>query len=376
MGYRLVIKGGYGLTNFGDDALMYVLALNLKEYFEEDEIAFACYKNKYNKFFSCGFKIEPVENYKFIKTELLVFGGGTQFYSFLPERTKARKVLSKIKLFLVRPGQACKVNLENGYGNVAAIGVGVGPFLEKADPLAEINAKEVFLEMGFIAVRDISSMSKISEWNVKNVGLYSDICYLLDTEIYKNHKKSNVKSIGIVVRDWNHTGEGRSYYNKIELLVEKLNNQGYKVTLIIFAKKADKYWYTKKKNFLNVLMWDADNTTISRFMDKLSSFDLFLTARYHGAVFATLLNIPFLSIIVEQKLALISDIYDKCSEKWEYPFDVNDCINKIGAINNNYIEYINNINDTTIIQQIKAKEMLNDFIEYCKINDITKKSKE
>ncbi len=374
MSYKLVIKGGYGLTNFGDDALMYTLSLKLKNYFEEDEVSFACYYNKYNKLFSNGYHIESIENFKYIKTELLLFGGGTQFYSFLPKRSMVRIFLSKIKRFLLNPtsvlSKISQAKRKLGYKNIAAMGIGVGPFLEGSDLLAEKNAKEIFSQMSYVAVRDTYSLFKMREWKINQVKAYADICYLMDNTQYTFQKHTQVKKIGIVVRDWNNTAEGEAYYESIIPLVQKLEEQKYEVTLIIFAKKSDKFWNSNKKHFAKVLEWEPNTNTIEDFMKQLSFFDLILTARYHGAVFSTLLNIPFISIVVEQKLELISEIYKDSCEKWEYPFNINDCMEKIDRVNKNYSEIISNVHTTTIGQRKKATDMFNDFIDFCKEENI------
>ncbi len=380
MSYRLLIKGGYGLTNFGDDALMYVLASKLKAYFQKNEAAFACYENKYNEWFSNGYKIESVQNFKSIKTELLLFGGGTQFYSFLPKRSISRIILSDIKAFLLNPESIISKFLKNekliGYKSTAAMGVGVGPFLDEADPSAEKNAKDIFSQMSYVAVRDTYSFNKMKDWKVDNAEQYADICYLMDAAQYSTHKKTSIKSIGIVIRDWNLTADGKAYYDKIQSITEELEKKNYEVTLIIFAKKSDKFWSRRKKVFSNTLEWDPGHATIEEFMGELANFDLFLTARYHGAVFATLLNIPFISIEVEQKLALISQVYDGGSKKWGYPFDVEDCLNKVDQINQKYIEFVHEVHLTTINQQQKANDMFGAFIDYCKMNGILKSKSE
>lgn len=373
MPYKIVIKGGYGLTNFGDDALMYVLASKLRPYFKDDEVAFACYDNEYNQKLSHGFCIEPVQYFKAIETDLLLFGGGTQFYSFLPERSKTRKILSMLKQFLKSPKGFMFSRQSVGYKHMAAIGIGVGPFLENADLTPEINAKQLFSEMSYIAVRDTESYKEMCKWNLSEAKLYSDICYLSDVKI--SNKRTSIQRIGIIVRDWIHTIEGRAYYDKIIPLVGELEKKGYEVTLIMFAKQPDAYWNSKKSDFIRVLEWNPDSATIEEFIEQLTSFDLFVTARYHGAVFAGLLNIPFVSIVVEQKLALISDTYKDCSKKWEYPFNTDDCLNSISEIDTNYIATQKQIYQTTQLQKEKANQMFSNFLDFCKSIHISKVDK-
>ncbi len=366
--YKIVIKGGYGLTNFGDDALLYTLATKLSPYFKSGELAFACYKNKYNESLVSGFKIEDIELVENIDTKFLVYGGGTQFYSFKPPRHLFRQFLSKCKRLLMKSSiydQAFHKR-HNGYQYLGTLGVGVGPFLNDSKKTAENATKTMFQEMDFVSIRDTFSYAKCQEWHIEKIVEDADICYQMEDQNFTFSKSnSKIDKIGIIVRDWNHTEEGKSYYNEIYPLVEQLEKKGYKVTLILFATGSDKYWNQEKIRFKHILEWDPLIMNIDYFINQLNEFDLFITSRYHGAIFASLLSKPFICIVVEQKLELISDLYKGGSEKWKYPFDFNDCLIKVDNINNNYANYTEAIRLQTTKQKERAEGMFNRFIKFC-----------
>jgi polysaccharide pyruvyl transferase WcaK-like protein len=370
--YKLIIKGGYGLTNFGDDALLYVLSSNLLPYFNKNDVAFACYKNNYNKLFINGFEIINVSEYKNTPTKVLIYGGGTQFYNFKKPPSLLRKYLSRIKQFLLFKKEG-KILSNQNYDYIGALGIGVGPFENDYKQSKELLTKIKFKEMSFISIRDHSSFELCNKWHIDNFRLESDICYSLDNQyFFQKQKNKKIQKIGIIVRDWDHTKEGSAYYEKISTLYDKLKKENIEVTLILFATNSDNYWNNKKADFENVLEWIPEKMSMDFFIEKLNTFDLFITARYHGAIFSTLLGKPFISIVVEQKLSLISDIFINSSEKWIYPFDVSSRIDKIKIIDVNYSHYC----EETIKEALKQKElseiMFKRFINFCEEKKITK----
>ncbi len=370
--YKLLIKGGYGLTNFGDDALLYVLSNNLVKYFNKSDVAFACYESTYTKKFTSRFKIIDVSEFKKTPTSLLIYGGGTQFYNFKKAPSKFRKFLSSIKQLILLKNLNKTTN-EINYHYLGGLGIGLGPFINDNNQIKENQTKEELKKMSFISVRDTESSNLCKKWGIDNFKQEADICYSMENKyFYQEPENQNIKKVGIIVRDWNHTKEGSDYYTKILNITEKLNKKGIEVTLILFAKGSDKYWDEQKNQFTNILEWDPNNMSMEDFIEKLNYFDSFITARYHGAVFATLLGKPFISIVVEQKLSLISDIYKSCSMKWEYPFEIDDCLLKLNHIDKNYKKFSKQIIKETIKQKELSNLMFDRFINFCKEKKITK----
>lgn len=378
MSYKIIILGGYGLRNFGDDALMYVLHKKLSLYYDEIDIAYICTPDSYLKQIVNTSTVFDIRKNNSFDTEILLYGGGTQFYSFQPKKSFLYRLLQNLKHpFSLSKKIIKKINRrdnkkKNLVNKTAAIGIGVGPFLPNADHSVEMSTKNLFLDMDFIGVRDDYSFNKCKEWGIANVQQYSDLCYLMEHEFeFENRKISHgVKKVGIIVRDWNQTDEGAAYYTKITPLISRLSQLGYNANIIIFSQKRDSYWLKELKDN-NVLIWNPDKNSIQEFITKLDEYDLFVTARYHGAVFSTLLGKPFVSISVEQKLDMVSDLYKNGSKKWLYPFDVDECVDYVKEIDENYNKFKKAVDKITLEQKKLAKNMLQDFLDY--VNDNMRK---
>jgi len=370
--YKISILGGYGLRNFGDDALMYILHKVMSSKYKKNNLSYICTPEKYLQNIIDSTDIIDISSYNNLQTDILIYGGGTQFYSFKAKRNLIYRIfinlknpivfIKKIKKKFFKRNSKKSINMIK----TSALGIGVGPFLPQADKNVELNTKQLFLKMGFVGVRDSYSFNKCNKWGLNNVKQYADLCYLMNDEFIFDSKKSSteVKKIGIVVRDWNHTKEGAAYYEQIIPLMEKLRQNEYKVNILLFSQKRDIYWLKKLKGIESVIIWDPDKDTIKKFLKILDSFDLFITARYHGAVFSTLLGKPFISIGVEQKLDMVSDLYQNGSKKWNYPFQINECLSYVNDIDKNYIIMKENIISNTKIQTKLAQTMIKDFINY------------
>lgn len=368
--YKVAILGGYGLRNFGDDALMYILNKVMTLEYKESNIVYICTPDNYlRKIIKTKDIIDINSNYD-LDTNILLYGGGTQFYSFRPKKKFIYRILLNIKNpFLLFQKLKKKILTLNGghlriINKTAALGIGVGPFLPSANKNIELNTKKLFLDMDFVGVRDTYSFNKCKEWGLNNIQQYADLCYLMDDEFKLDNKRntSSIKKIGVIVRDWIQTDEGAAYYDKIIPLVSTLKQDGYEVNIVLFSQKRDLYWLEKLKDIDNVIIWDPDNNNIQDFLKILDNFDLFITARYHGAVFSSLLGKPFISIVVEQKLEMISDLYMDCSRKWAYPFEVKKCTKYVHEINQKYNKHKNNVISITRNQKELAQKMMNDFM--------------
>ena len=80
--YKAIIIGGYGLYNLGDDALMLANVNLLKRFYPADQIALYCVNAPYIKRMLPGVSVIPLNKGGTHHTDLLVYGGGTMFYSF------------------------------------------------------------------------------------------------------------------------------------------------------------------------------------------------------------------------------------------------------------------------------------------------------
>lgn len=367
---KLVIRGGYGLTNFGDDALMKVIYDEFVE--DKQDIIFSSTYADYIKILAPLANFLPLSN-NYNDIDFLIYGGGTQFYSFKPKKTIYKKIIGLIKnpkVYLNKYLINKEKEVVNESLKIAALGIGLGPFLPDSNPEVEIYVKELFKKMSFIAVRDYYSKAKCEEWKLGNYYHFTDICYASNHHKYlKNNNENKLTSIGVVVRDWTNTIEGSSYTNELIESVKELRLANFKVTFIVFAKGKDSKWLKTLKNINEeVMIWDPYKYSIDEFIEKLSLFDLFITARYHGAIYSSLLGKPFISIEVEQKLKMIHEVFIEGSEVWSYPFRKVALLENVDKIKQSYVTYSSSIVDVAKKNMGRANKMKFEFQKFINNN--------
>ena len=366
----IIVRGGYGFGNFGDDALMYTIVKELEEV--SNDITLLCKKEAYIKKLLPNTEVIDYEKLEEpIYSNLLVYGGGTQFYHF-----KKNKLNKGLKHKLTSPSHILKYldkkilsknkYIENKFkimefaSNVALVGVGVGPF-EVPNSLIEKQTAKLFANSNFVGVRDKFALNKSKEWGVEKPFLSPDICYSFKSEFLDRYTNNSIeiKKIGIIVRDWNFANGGGEYYNNLIKSSKLLKEQGYEVKFIVFDAKSDSFWLSKRIE-LEMIVWNPLIDTFNSFLEEISIFDLFITARFHGAIFASILQTPFITIEVEQKLRFISEVYKDSSACWGKPFEVVELLNKIELLNKDY-----SLNRTKTIFKMKELKKFSDdmFVE-------------
>jgi hypothetical protein len=100
------------------------------------------------------------------------------------------------------------------------------------------------------------------------------------------------------------------------------------VDFISFSKRSDALWAVRlEKRGEHLAAWNPQEQTVAQFIELLRGYDAFITARYHGAVFASLLRRPVVCIQVEPKLRLIADLLGRGARLWHYPFSARESLN-------------------------------------------------
>lgn len=361
---NIVVKGSYGETNFGDDLLMCVLENFFLEKFPNDTIVFSGEKNSYvNKLLKKASFITKNEE---VPNDMLVYGGGTQFFSFVKETQLNLGLIRSIFHLLITDRVQLynlilkKLNLKSNKNSseVSSIGIGLGPFYENTK--AE-KASELFLRNSkYLAVRDEVSLAYCHKWGLKNAILGADICFsdYLNLNVNKIVKVSNAnkrRRIGIIVRDWKHEKEGRAYYTSLLDYVELYeNNPDVELQFIIFAPKKDLEWIRILKG-KNILYWNPNVASVSEFFSTLNDFDAFISSRYHGAIFGALLGKPVICIEIEPKLRILANQIKELY-LWEKPFNVTKLAEMMPLLENK-VNYDNSISKLRIL----SNDMFLDF---------------
>ncbi len=370
----IAIKGGYANGNFGDDALMVAAYEIAKKVFESQSIYFLCRDATYIQRLIPDAKVVSQSNGDRIVANILLYGGGTQFYSFPLTMSRRIPSFNKILRHVKNPSRLVqrihrkivqyRVHTTTT-PRIGAIGIGLGPFVENSRGLH--RAKKIFTEMEFVAVRDIDSFELCKKWEFRNLSLGSDLCYLPD--FWKAYLPnlcadvtSSIKKVGVIIRDWPHTYRGDSYAFPLFQVVDELRSTGKEVEFISFARRSDSEW-AKRLNDKDEQFkaWNPEKSTISEFMELLSGYDAFITARYHGAVFASILGKPVVCVEVEQKLRLVSDLFGNGARLWTYPFNAPECLRHISDLAGSYWKSVERLARVVEEQGALAKKMVDDF---------------
>ncbi len=152
---------------------------------------------------------------------------------------------------------------------------------------------------------------------------------------------SEIHRIAMIVRDWTHDKKGISYKHSLFQVYEELVANGFDVTFCLFKGNHEEGWiqFFRSKG-LRYIFWDPMQSSLSSFCTDLSIYDLFISARYHGAVFATLLERPVICIDIEPKLALASHELESSDLLWKSPFDKQQCLDLVRRVNSCYSDYV------------------------------------
>jgi hypothetical protein len=125
--FDYVIKGAYGTGNFGDDALFDVIHRALPK---NASIAVIAKNASYlEKTYNNVIVFLPTDNVH-IHCDTLLYGGGTQFYSF----SKTSSTWHKIKYHLMHPtyipNKLLNRLLKISFNKKVGLGLGLGPFCD------------------------------------------------------------------------------------------------------------------------------------------------------------------------------------------------------------------------------------------------------
>jgi len=329
--YDIILYGGYGLGNFGDDILMVSFLNSLHQVAPQSTMAISVVVDNrdYLANFAKGIDILDRNLSARVHCKALIYGGGTQWYSFPnttadPHNDEFRPV-EAIKRIVKAGRQTTRRETPERQQLIAesqlALGIGIGPFLAG-------NQKKTLRELrkcDYIGVRDPKSLEWCNDHNLKQTRLRADICYA--DEYWKSSAvqkayRNNAPRIGIVARDWNHTDEGSRYLPALIEAGKELTRRGYEVRYLIFSKLRELQTMAlldaAKDNYA---VWEPKELSdIDEFLGQMAACDLIISARYHGIVAAATLGIPTIAIELEQKLSLVSRLLAPGCVLWNQPF--------------------------------------------------------
>lgn len=364
----IAIKGRYGYTNFGDDALMVAAYKIINRVFSTNPSIILNGGSDYFNRLIPGVDTINADKRNMEKIDVIVLGGGTQFFSF--QRSFITGLLDKFRQriqYLKHPNEFVRKlfqKMDIGPSTapmMIAIGIGIGPF--ENDCTKKERVRKLFKRFDYVAVRDGYSADLCKAWDISNTSVYADLCYLkgcwdtIPDNFSTNEKSPYIRKIGVIPRDWPHTKSGNAYAQSLLQTVHRCNASGKEVDYILFG--SDKGWTRRLKNVKNkIVTWNPETQSIAGFFKILSTYDAFVTSRFHGAVFASILGKPVVCIEIEQKLKMIADMLGEGARLWSHPFDVETCMNHITSLDKKYDPSVKALKKIVAAQGILVEKMI------------------
>lgn len=312
------LRGAYGPGNLGDDILLLEMLNILKKKFEPHRIVIGVEDPDAAKEFDSS--VTWVHYKKPYISKYFVYGGGGQFFSFLPTGVTQSKstelnLVQKIHFFLTNQEDLFSLvtrllfSLFNAHENLviskfsAAYCIGVGPFEVEGKGTARL--KKALKKMDYLSVRD-----KISAKYCLEHGFCRDIHSFVDPsfgiEGLAADKEADVSDgeydCSYIVRDWPFSAFGQhAIENMVRHAQEQLDN-GKKIRLVSVYPEKDSKIINKYPEF-DWLVYDYRVHSVNSFLSSLVFESKYIvSARAHGVWLSLLLNKPVLAIGIEPKL--------------------------------------------------------------------------
>jgi len=327
--YGILIHGGYGVRNLGDDAIQKGILRLLKRKLKCIPIYVLSFdvqrdSTKYKDFNINVLSIKSPFSvlYGLVKCKFVLFGGGGRFGSETGAK-KGNKPFEGIFVLILAFISKLLRNKVFFYG-IGCTEIKHNPYILR-----------IILNMAdYISVRDTISLKKLKSIGVKKkIELVKDPAFNLDIslekEVSKKIMEENVfllapkskKIIGINLRFldlWHMVDEqvniskfNHMFIEKMSELVNRLIEMGYFVLFIPFGRHKYKllendllFAYNllnkikNRKSFM-ILLKEYEPEEIISIMSHL---DFFIGMRLHSIIFAHIAKIPFVAIIYDKKV--------------------------------------------------------------------------
>lgn len=371
--WSVALKGYFGHANLGDDALLSAGLRIVQRVWGPVRIAIVGRKAAYLDKIAPGIPVVSTEGE--VDPDFLLYCGGTQFFSF--EKTGDPEVRGgKRRPRLARSLRRALGDLRRSAGEladpskraratVAALGIGLGPFL--GNPSVEEHTRRLFRKMGFVSVRDPESYRFCREWKVKGLHQHGDLCYLRGLWSHENESnhQGGICRIGIIIRDWPYTAEGAAHIEAAVRTAAELRVRGKQAVFILLTSEGDPVSRQRLSQAgESVIEWNPEKQKIGEFLAELRGFDLFITSRFHGAVFASILKRPVICIEIEPKLAFAKQLLGEAARLWVHPFSHETCLASVEELDSIYPAAVRLLDSVVSQQRALAESCVTEFAQF------------
>ena len=305
---KVVLKGYYGKGNFGDDLLAKVLVEYLERQYDADiycDVDLAKYSEK---LFPNAIFLSSDSSMTY---DLLLLGGGTQFFDF-GTYAGVKVIKYWYKKYLLNPKNVL-LRLSNkknsfNYTKKIALGIGVGPFhcVE-----SEEDAIKNLSRYDLVSVRDVNSLKIIENSCLERIHYCADICLTNKVNLFNSNiemvKVPHKFDFGIVLRDWDESNVRGDFNQDIvrefSALVSSKKN---KILFFVYSKCDVKLIKLLEKHRVDFVVWDPVATDLSDFVQLHKECKVIISSRYHGLITALKLHKPIVPLVIEPKISAFS----------------------------------------------------------------------
>jgi polysaccharide pyruvyl transferase WcaK-like protein len=269
-----------------------------------------------------------------ITAKACIYGGGTQFYSFRKAYTKRA-----LAAFALRnPAYALRkltgrVHQAINPDHTAMLGIGFGPFEEETAGVQRLRSK--LKQCDFIYVRDAWSYRFCQSHGLEHARLACDLAFTsplrqqLDTA--RRDVRTRDDAVAFIVRDWPYGKAQENYLEQVQKAARELKQRGMEIDLVVFSSdlSLDR---GALADLGRLVQWDPETMTDVEFIAALSQYKVIVAARFHGAVFAYLLNRPVIGINIDPKIGLFFEQIEMPQFVWSSPYRLDHLLAMIDAI--------------------------------------------
>ena len=328
---KAYIRGAYGPGNIGDDVLMLAVIKLLEKRFDAKDIYVGVEHPQEAR------ALHPAVNWVHIKkpvqADLVVLGGGGQFFSFVPplgaKRSLGSKVVNGLKKIRKQSGLVDSmlrvyVGKRGGFDRIylhkrlAAFCIGLGPF--DGGGYGQWRAKEFLHRCDYISVRDQVSRRYCEEYGRSNVSTFIDptllrALWVEDSVVENTYAQPNDfsdKHLTFVLRDWPHDVRGQLVTQAIVACADRFRREGRSVRFCAVYKSRDAHLIQKYSDFPWVVWDPCEGISPAEFVKKLiSSSSSIVSSRAHGVLLPAVLGEPTLAVAIEEKLKQVHKMLPK-----------------------------------------------------------------
>jgi len=345
----VLILGWFGKGNFGDDLLLRADLAIVRRIYSDRQISVRLHGDplRYCHRMVPGPRYLRFNGVTRAQGLAVLYGGGTQFFSFAPAPAQARNRRSRLRRFVYRAAATVRnprrllrrpVTLEISPSvRVAGVSLGLGPF---HDAGAEELARRRMSRCGFIWVRDRVSHDYCRQWGLNYARLWPDLGYaplLWGGADASASRSDRLRQVGFVIQHWTHGPSGAAHLAASFRLARELVRRKLTVRFFTLMDRMDSPAADAARAAgFDVLAYHPVRLSVRDFAARMCECDLIFSARAHGTIVSVSMGVPAVSMLISPKMAVTAESLGDVGYKWDQPFELGQALELVTNIIDHY----------------------------------------